>query len=123
MSESEQERRGLARLLRRRRSRSASEAEAEPQDIARIVGEYSKVIAEALAKQTLLDEDVSSAQQARAQMRMLIDRFQGKVDGETRQRMAAIADEYITEHAADMLGGQPTDQPAEMAESREAPIP
>ncbi len=123
MSESEQERRGLARLLRRRRSRSASEAESEPQDIARIVGEYSKVIAEALAKQTLLDEDVSSAQQARAQMRMLIDRFQGKVDGETRQRMAAIADEYITEHAADMLGGQPADQPAEMAESREAPIP
>ena len=123
MSESEQERRGLARLLRRRRSRSASEAENEPQDIARIVGEYSKVIAEALAKQTLLDEDVSSAQQARAQMRMLIDRFQGKVDGETRQRMAAIADEYITEHAADMLGGQPADQPAEMAESREAPIP
>ena len=123
MSESEQERRGLARLLRRRRSRSASEAESEPQDIARIVGEYSKVIAEALAKQTLLDEDVSSAQQARAQMRMLIDRFQGKVDGETRQRMAAIADEYITKHAADMLGGQPADQPAEMAESREAPIP
>ena len=123
MSESEQERRGLARLLRRRRSRSASEAESEPQDIARIVGEYSKVIAEALAKQTLLDEDVSSAQQARAQMRMLIDRFEGKVDGETRQRMAAIADEYITEHAADMLGGQPADQPAEMAESREAPIP
>ena len=123
MSESEQERRGLARLLRRRRSRSASEAESEPQDIARIVGEYSKVIAEALAKQTLLDEDVSSAQQARAQMRMLIDRFQGKVDGETRQQMAAIADEYITEHAADMLGGQPADQPAEMAESREAPIP
>ena len=77
--------------LRRRLTREPSNRDRAAQ----IVRQHPEALAEAFVDQTLEDDGIADAREARARVRLLTDGLHRLVDGETRNRIAQLADAMI----------------------------
>lgn len=95
-----------ARLRRRLAGEPSRRDQAAQMRAAQIVREHPEALAEAFVGQTMEDDGVADVREARARVRILIDGLYRLVDGETRARIAQLADTMIDQR----LNQSPTEQ-------------
>lgn len=108
--------------LRRRLAREPSRRDQAAQTrAAQIVREHPEALAEAFVGQTLEDDGIADAREARARVRILIDGLYRLVDGETRAGIAQLADAMIDQRldqpSTEQTARQPTGQSSNSTEA------
>lgn len=104
--------------LRRRLTREPSNRDRAAQ----IVRRHPEALAEAFVDQTLEDDGIADAHEARAHVRLLTDGLHRLVDGETRNRIVQLADAMIDQRLNQPSTEQTALDPTEKSNnSTEAP--